>query len=190
MSDEAFVGEIRLLPYDFTPETWLPCDGQMLETGRYQALYSLIENTYGGDRLKFGIPNLNGRIPVGVGTSPGGSQWSLAQQRGEQGVVLSVAQIPGHSHELNVKDPSKAPAGLTGTPGKDVLISRPRIPPNNTIAAFQKPPVKGVVPLAMRLASQFGSDSKSGAVDAHDNIQPYVALHYCICFEGEYPVGR
>lgn len=55
----AYTGEIRTFAFNFTPTGWLPCDGALLNTGRYQTLYALLGTTYGGDgAATFELPNL------------------------------------------------------------------------------------------------------------------------------------
>jgi microcystin-dependent protein len=80
---EPFLGEIRRFPYWQLPDLWLPCDGRLLPISRYQALYSLLGPTYGGDgRTSFALPNLSGRTPVGVGNG-----FALGQTGGGQGAT-------------------------------------------------------------------------------------------------------
>lgn len=55
-----FLGEIRLYAFDFVPDGWMPCEGQLLSIREYEHLHGFLEDTYGGDGLTtFGLPNLN-----------------------------------------------------------------------------------------------------------------------------------
>lgn len=61
MDIDYYVGGIVLFPYNFVPTGWLPCDGQVVNISQYQALFSLIGITYGGNgTTTFALPNLNG----------------------------------------------------------------------------------------------------------------------------------
>lgn len=62
--DELYIGEIRLLPYMFTPRNMLPCDGRSIPVSQYQALYSLIGNQFGGNQVSFNLPDLRGAAPI------------------------------------------------------------------------------------------------------------------------------
>ena len=56
----SLLGEIKLLPYDFAPQGFAQCNGQILSIGEYPALFSLLGNKYGGDgRTTFMLPKLN-----------------------------------------------------------------------------------------------------------------------------------
>ena len=69
MSD-TYLGEIRLFSFGFIPGGWLPCDGQLLNISQNQVLYQLLGTTYGGDgKTTFALPNLQGRLEMGVGTN-------------------------------------------------------------------------------------------------------------------------
>lgn len=104
---EAYVGEIRLLAFNYAPEGWLLCQGQQLDVSQYQALFALIGNTYGGDGVTtFNLPDLRGRVPVQCGQGPL-SNYAWAQSGGTSTTVIntstsftlsSINQLPAHSH--------------------------------------------------------------------------------------------
>src|SRR5215813_499588 len=94
---EPFLSEIRIMSFGFPPKGWALCDGQLLPINQNQALFSLLGTTYGGDgRVNFGLPNLQGRAPIHVG-----SGYTLGERGGEQGHTLSIAELPTHTHTLN-----------------------------------------------------------------------------------------
>lgn len=96
---EAFTGTILLWPMDWAPHDWALCHGQELKVMDYQALYSLLGNKYGGTAgTTFKLPDLRGRVPVGMGQGPGLQNQSLARQGGSETVSLTVAQLPTHTH--------------------------------------------------------------------------------------------
>ncbi len=82
MTSEAFVGEIRMVGFNWVPQGWASCDGQLLPISSHQALYSLLGTTYGGDgRSTFGLPDLRGRVPIGDGQGPGLAYFVQTGQR-------------------------------------------------------------------------------------------------------------
>src|SRR6202050_2825262 len=98
-----FVAEIRVFPFNFSPKGWAFCNGQLLALSQNTALFSLLGVTYGGDgRATFGLPNLQGNMPVGVGQ--GQSLYFLGQVGGSSDVTLLVAQMAPHNHSLNAAE--------------------------------------------------------------------------------------
>src|SRR5215510_9944681 len=91
---EPFLSEIRIMSFGFPPKGWALCDGQLLPINQNQALFSLLGTTYGGDgRVNFGLPNLQGRTPIHMGSSH-----TLGERGGEQGHTLSISELPTHTH--------------------------------------------------------------------------------------------
>src|SRR6267154_1220799 len=94
---EPFLSEIRIMSFGFAPKGWALCDGQLLPINQNQALFSLLGTTYGGDgRVNFGLPNLQSRVPIHMG-----SGHTLGERGGAQGHTLSISEIPTHVHTLN-----------------------------------------------------------------------------------------
>src|SRR5712692_2863003 len=91
---EPFLSEIRIMSFGFPPKGWALCNGQLLPINQNQALFSLLGTTYGGDgRVNFGLPNLQGRAPIHVG-----SGHTLGERGGEQAHTVSIAELPTHVH--------------------------------------------------------------------------------------------
>src|SRR5438128_7832431 len=91
---EPFLSEIRIMSFVFAPKGWALCNGQLLPSAQNQALFSLLGTTYGGDgRVNFGLPDLQGRVPIHVG-----SGHTLGERAGEQAHTLSSAELPQHTH--------------------------------------------------------------------------------------------
>ena len=99
MSDSDLIGEIRLFPYSFVPRGWLPCNGQLLDTSRNTALFSIIGTTWGGNgTTQFALPDLNARAAMGAGSDP---DTQLGNKLGDAQVYLDSTTLPPHSHTLN-----------------------------------------------------------------------------------------
>ncbi len=65
---EPYLGEIKLFPYNATPEGWMPARGQTMSITQNTALYSLLGLNFGGDgKTTFSLPNLSGAAPDGMG---------------------------------------------------------------------------------------------------------------------------
>src|SRR5258708_39934583 len=86
-----------MMSFGFPPKGWALCDGQLLPINQNQALFSLLGTTYGGDgRVNFGLPNLQGRTPMHMG-----SGHVIGEMGGEQAHTLNIAEIRTHTHTAN-----------------------------------------------------------------------------------------
>jgi microcystin-dependent protein len=91
-----FIGEIRMFGGNFAPAGWALCNGQLVAISENEVLFNLIGTTYGGDgSTTFGLPDLQGRIPVHVG-----SGFVQGQKAGEENHTLITQEIPSHSHTV------------------------------------------------------------------------------------------
>src|SRR3954468_10390123 len=107
---EPFLSEIRIMSFGFPPKGWALCDGQLLPINQNQALFSLLGTTYGGDgRVNFGLPNLQSRAPMHMG-----SGHTLGERGGEQPRTLSNWEIPTHTHVGMATNPN-GPAAIPAT---------------------------------------------------------------------------
>lgn len=118
-SSEPYIGSICITAASFCPQDYLEPTGQLVSINQYQALYSLVGRTFGGDGTTvFGLPDLRGRTPVGLGTGPGLTPVQWGQKRGAETQTLSIATLPSHSHAATFA-PTTGPASVTipATPG-------------------------------------------------------------------------
>lgn len=93
---DEFIGTVKLFAGNFAPDGWFYCWGQSLPIQQYAALYSILGVTYGGDgRNNFNLPDLRGRVPVGVGQSPTlGTNHQLGERWGAETITLTPANLP------------------------------------------------------------------------------------------------
>ena len=117
--DDVILAEIRLFAGNFAPLGWALCSGQLLPISQNTALFSLIGTYYGGDgRVTFALPDFRSRIPVGLGTGPGLSDYEMGQQGGSQTVTVLANNLPQHTHPVTgtVTMNATSAAGNTDTP--------------------------------------------------------------------------
>src|SRR5277367_5810197 len=96
-----YLAEIRIFPTNFAPKGWAFCDGQILPLSQNTALFSLLGTTYGGDgKSNFGLPNLQGAVPIHGSQGPGLSFYDLGETGGTETVTLLQTEIPAHAHSL------------------------------------------------------------------------------------------
>jgi microcystin-dependent protein len=121
---EAYTGQVCFVAMNWCPNNTMAAEGQLLPINNYQALYSLIGTTYGGDaRTTFGLPDLRGRAPVHAGQPPGMDNVPFGKPLGQQAVTVNANQLPAHVH----------PAAFTGTGGGQVTV--PATPGNLSVTA-------------------------------------------------------
>src|SRR6202011_4789044 len=91
---EPFLGEIKIISWNFPPKGWAFCNGALLPINQNQALFSVLGTTYGGDgRVNFGLPNLQGRSPIHVGNGI-----TLGELGGEISHTVNISELPAHTH--------------------------------------------------------------------------------------------
>jgi microcystin-dependent protein len=100
-SADPFIGEVTWFAGNFAPRGWAFCDGQLLPIANYQALFSILGTTYGGDgRTTFALPDARGRSILHKGSGPGLTPRLLGQKLGSENELLTVAKMPSHSHSI------------------------------------------------------------------------------------------
>jgi microcystin-dependent protein len=164
---DPYLGEIRMVSFNFPPKGWAFCNGQLLPISQNQALFSLLGTTYGGDgRVTFALPNLQGRMPVHVSpTDP------LGTQGGAEAVTLGITELPTHTHVV-VADAGVATAT---TPAGNLLAKKPRFGADVYAAPADLTALAG------------GAVSTAGGSQAHTNLQPFLALSFVIALQGIFP---
>jgi microcystin-dependent protein len=160
------LAEIRIVAFNFAPRNWAFCDGQILPINQNQSLYSLLGTTYGGDgRTTFALPDLRGRTPIHFdGSHP------LGQKAGEEAHVLTHAEIPAHTHQLQVSNDAADNAIPDGAALARSTATDPNWAPPGT---------------AVDMASQAIATVGNG--QGHQNMQPFLALTFCIALQGLFP---
>ena len=168
---EPFLAEIRIMGFNFAPRGWAFCDGQILPINQNQSLYSLLGTTYGGDgRTSFALPDMRGRTPIHVGASNGAAHLQ-GQRGGEEAHTLSSAEMPRHTHDFKV---ATADATLQrATPTNDAVLAKANVDMYRTGA--------GNTTLTAATIPSYGSGQ------AHNNMQPSIALNFCIALQGLFP---
>ena len=170
---EPFIGMIQLFGFNFAPRGWALCDGSLLSIAQYSALFSLLGTTYGGNgQTTFALPDLRGRVPIGYGQGPGLSVNGLGQASGSENVMLVSTQIPAHAHQMM----ASASTPSAGDAGANSLGSLGRGTGANIYA-----------PGATNQVSMGSATSIAGGSQPHSNMQPYLAMNYCIALEGIFP---
>ncbi len=175
---EPFLGEIRMVGWNFAATGWALCNGQLMSINQNAALFSLLGTTYGGDgRSTFALPNLQGRVPIHQGQGLGLSPYVIGQFAGSENVALLQSQMPQHNHLLGV---SNLP-GTVADPTNAVLAQ------GNSGEARRPVAVSGYVSSAPTGSLSPTSISSAGGGQPHNNLQPYLCVNFIIALQGIFP---
>ncbi len=163
---QPFLGEVRLMAFGFPPKGWAFCNGQLLPINQNQALFSLFGTMYGGDgRTTFALPNMRDRMPVHVGNG-----FTQGQAGGEAAHTLNVAELPPHTHLMQ------------GTSA----IADGIVPTNALLAVNQVDDIYSST-LASPVAFNAAEIGGTGGSQAHNNLQPFLTLNFCVALQGIFP---
>lgn len=169
---EPFLGEIRIMSFNYPPKGWAFCDGQTLSINQNQALFALLGTFYGGNGINtFQLPNLQGYVPIHAGTVPFANEYTQGQTGGEQNHTLIANEIPAHTHQVHCYSGpalTQNPAGNTWARDAASITS----PYGKASPGGQMNP---------------GTITTAGSSQPHLNMQPYLVLSYCIALTGIFP---
>jgi microcystin-dependent protein len=162
-AQDGFIGEIRMFAGNFAPKNWAFCQGQILSIAQNTALFSILGTT-------FALPDLSGRVPVGVGQGPGLTPRQLGEINGTETVTLTTAQMPMHNHTVNAvttEGNQNLPTGNLPANTKTLDKEYSDANTNTTMKSTMVNPAGGSQPFSV--------------------MQPSLGMNYIICLYGVYP---
>ena len=167
---EPFIAEIRIFAGNFAPRGWAFCNGQLLPIAQNTALFAIVGTTYGGDgRTTLGLPDLRGRAPMHPGRGPGLTSRRLGERGGVENVTLNLSQLPNHNHRIQATNA----LATTGAPNNATLA--------NTNGTLRYGDPTDPESLASEVIASAGGNQ------AHENMQPWLALNFIIALQGLFP---
>jgi microcystin-dependent protein len=204
MSDQ-YLGEIRMVGFNYAPQGWALCNGQTLSISANNALFALLGTTYGGNgTTNFNLPDLQGRMPLHAGAGAGLPVYVQGAKAGNESIILSQQQMPLHTHTATF-----TPSGGGGAPTVNVTINGSNQPGNGTspggnyLAGSPKGSADGLYTsnagtpgaIAGVTATISGLSSGGGTVTnatAGGNLPvsiepPYLAVYFIIALTGIFP---
>ncbi|MGR5156049.1 phage tail protein [Vibrio owensii] len=209
---EPFIGQVDLYGFDFAPEQWARCEGQLLAIDSNQAMFSLLGTAYGGDgRTKFGLPDLRGTVAVSQGNFPGSLwDWKVGNRRGSETHTLTVSELAQHKHtasfastdgNLEVSILSTPEAGTSNAPLTASYCATATPPTGGADGPEQiyytgdpKPPpgdsrrVKlGGMDTRLMALNGIVTVDQTGNAQAFGIMQPGVVMNYSIALQGLFP---
>jgi microcystin-dependent protein len=177
---EPFLGSIALFPYNFAPFKWAFCAGQVMSISQNTALFSLLGTMYGGNGVTtFALPDLRGTVPISAGQGPGLSDYAQGEFTGSETVTLSYNENGVHSHTMNC---TTAQATISSSSGNQLATAQS----GGGHTGFTNAQIYSTNPPSGQIGNS-NSISFAGGSQAHNNIQPYQTLNYCIALSGIFP---
>ena len=160
-----FLGELKIISWNFAPKTWAFCNGQQLPINQNQALFSLLGTTYGGNgQTTFALPDMRSRVPIHVGN--GHIQGEAA---GTESVTINIQQLPTHIHQVMASNTDST----TDTPASNLVLG------TSAIDLYRQP--------SNLVAMEAGIIGSVGGSQPHDNMHPYLVLNFIIALQGIFP---
>lgn len=174
---DPFLGELRLVGFNFAPRSWATADGQLVAISQNSALFSLLGTNFGGNGTStFGLPNLQGSIPVGAGAAPGLSTYDVGEVGGLLNTTLIQSQMPQHTHTVLA---DRTAADLT-TPVNTAFAKGASTPTAVNLYTTDTTPGNQVL-MNPNVVTMFGNNLP------HNNMMPYLTLNWIIALAGVFP---
>jgi microcystin-dependent protein len=191
---DPFVGQISIFGFNFAPQGWAMCQGQMMPLAQNIALFQILGTMYGGNgRSTFALPNLQGNAAIGAGQAPGLSSYFPGDTGGETAVALLSAEMPSHGHAFV----ASTAAATAQSPQGNLLAraTRPFAPAGSEAEGEVAAPGPTQVEADFyssntgnaKTALAAGAIAPAGGNQPHNNMQPYLALNFCIALQGVMP---
>jgi len=163
----SFLGEIRLFSFNYAPQGWALCNGQLLPINQNQALFSLLGTTYGGNgQTTFALPDLRGRAAMHSGNGH-----NLGEKAGEASHTLTISELPQHLHF----ETASTNVSSTNNPTNALVLAQ------STAANLYASGANSLVAMAPNALSNIGGSQP------HENMQPYTVINFCISLQGIFP---
>ncbi|WP_435105439.1 phage tail protein [Arhodomonas sp. AD133] len=190
---EPFIGEIRMVGFNYAPEGWAICDGSLIAISQNQALYALLGTEFGGDgRTTFALPDLRGRVPINQGRGPGLSLYRMGFEGGVEEQFLTMASLPQHTHDLgtgasaevNVSQPAYDGNSNADAPSSDAVPSKV-LSGLTALSAYSTETPNTTLKAGTGELS--GQTAQTGNGQPFDLRQPYLTVNFIIATQGIFP---
>ena len=203
---EPFIGQINTNGFNFAPDKWSLCEGQILTINDHQALYSLLGTAFGGDgRTTFNLPDYRGRVTTGEGFMPGSAkEYKMGEATGSESHTLKLNELSTHAHLAIIGSGASAEVSVNAT----TQSGESNVPATGFYLAKSQPPGGGPDLPELIYKSNPTEDSKvslggfnasvgtiSGNVEIGNKgssspfsiMQPTVAINFSIAMQGLFP---
>jgi microcystin-dependent protein len=169
-----FIAEIKMFGGNFAPRGFVFCQGQLQAIQQNTALFSLLGTTYGGNgTTNFGVPDMQGRVPMGFGNGPGLTSRSLGEKSGVESTTLTSANLPAHTHSVSI--PASTTAGNAASPAGNKLAASSLRGENQYTSGTTDTNLAAV------------NTALAGSSSPVSIVQPFLAVNFIIAISGIFP---
>ncbi|MDN3524518.1 tail fiber protein [Halomonas sabkhae] len=177
---DPFIGEVKMLGFDWAPRDWALCNGALIQIMQNQALFSLLGASFGGDgRTTFALPDLQGRMPRGQGQGGGHRYVNFGERAGQETHTLLTSEMPMHTHTAAVE--ATPDAANEDTPDEGDYLASGKVNFNDPVRSYYRGTPSSTVELSG------GQTSSAGGSQPFSTMNPYLALNFSIALQGIYP---
>jgi microcystin-dependent protein len=179
MALDPFMAQIMPVAFNFAPQGWAQCNGQLLPINQNQALFSLLGTMYGGDgRVNFALPDLRGRVALHMGDG-----FTEGQSGGQEFHTITMSEMPAHNHFAMANNTNGLMnlSGVTPASNKSVAQAIVSLQAGGTTPAQiygTGAPTGTMAPSAV---------TNVGGSQPHENRQPFLTILFCIALQGVFP---
>lgn len=174
-----YMGELRIMSFNFAPKYWAQCNGQLLAINQNQALFSLLGTTYGGNgTTNFALPDLRTMVPAHLGQS-----YVQGEVLGEYSHTLIPSEMPQHLHFLKADATSVGTANVSAAAAGNSFGQTYGKPSSGAPIGFNMYSTT-LTPMAAMAPQALGT---AGGSQPHENRQPFITLNICIALQGIFP---
>lgn len=186
MSDQ-FLGSISMFGFNYAPQGYALCNGDVLPISSNTALYSLLGTSYGGNgQSTFALPDFRGRSPIHQGQGPGLAPYATGQNGGTETVTLTIDQMPAHTHVATGALNASQAKGSTQLPDVGSLLARGVDKGSaGAVPAIYVP--SGTTGTQVALGGLTVTNALTGNSQPFSNRDPYLTVNFCIALQGIYP---
>ena len=194
---DAYIGQIILFTGNFAPSGWFTCEGQLLPINQYQAMFSILGTTYGGDGVTtFKLPDLRGAFPTqctNISSAHPGGTYSLGQVGGSQNATITAANLPAHTHAITgtggVTLKASSAVGINATPANGNVLAQAGDGGGGASPIYNaETPDITLGGVTFNASQMTLTPAYSGGPSSLlPTTPPFVAMQYCIAWQGEYP---
>ncbi len=199
--EDGYLGQVILFAGNFAPQNWALCNGQLMPVNQYQALFSVLGTTYGGDGINnFKLPDLRGAVPVSAGVAATGTSYLQGTTGGTESTTLGINQMPSHNHVIG--GTASVSGNITATMKVNSSSGGADSPSGNFLgndgttqvyaSANSGSDMLNANAITVNASGMTVNTSSlqvqpNGLGQPFSNMQPYLVMNYIICTNGLYP---
>lgn len=178
---DVFMGTILAFGFNFAPRGWQLCNGQTISIAQNSAMFALLGTYYGGNGTStFQLPNLQSRLPIGMGQGQGLSPYTIGQPSGSEQTSIGINNMPSHNHAIS----ATTTAATVNLPAAGLAIADAN---GSDPTSGDAVTVNIYAPATPNIVLHPQTCGLIGGNQPISILQPTLAINYSIAMEGIFP---